>query len=65
MAKKTTEQSVTTKWEIRREDNACTQVWKYDKTKNKNGPVSVETIWKTWILDEWENARMNEGGRGE
>ncbi len=27
------------------------------KTKNKNGPVSVETIWKTWILDEWENKR--------
>lgn len=45
------------KWEMRCEDNACTQIFKYDKTKNKNGPVSVETIWKTWILDEWENKR--------
>ena len=43
------------KWEIRREDNACTQIWKYDSAKSKNGPVSVETIWKQWILDEWEN----------
>jgi hypothetical protein len=45
------------KWELVSEDNACKQIWKYDKTKNKNGPVSVETIWKTWILDEWENKR--------
>jgi hypothetical protein len=45
------------KWEVRREDNVCTQVWKYDSSKNKNGPVSVETIWKQWILDEWDNKR--------
>jgi hypothetical protein len=45
------------KYETRYEDNACTQIWKWDKSKNKNGPVSVETIWKTWILDEWENKR--------
>ena len=48
------------KWEIRREDTACTQIWKYDSSKNKNGPVSVETIWKQWILDEWENKRTND-----
>lgn len=51
------EKTVENKWELRREDNICTQIWKYDRTKNKNGPVSVETIWKTWILDEWENKR--------
>lgn len=45
------------KWEMRCEDNACVQIFKYDRTKNKNGPVSVETIWKQWILDEWENKR--------
>ena len=49
-----------TKFEIRREDNACTQIWKYDKTKNQRGPVSVETIWKQWILDEWENKRKDD-----
>lgn len=43
------------KFEIKREDNVCTQIWKWDKTKNKNGPISVETHWKQWILDEWEN----------
>lgn len=42
-------------FEIRREDNACTQIWKWDRKKNPNGPVSVETIWKQWILDEWQN----------
>lgn len=57
MGKKTTEQPEHKKWEIRREDNACTQIWKYDTAKNKNGPVSVETIWKRWILDEWENSQ--------
>ena len=48
------------KWEIRKEDNVCTQIWKYDKSKNPYGPVSVETIWKQWILDEWENKRTND-----
>lgn len=43
------------KFEITREDNACTQIWKWDKRINPNGPVSVETKWKQWILDEWEN----------
>ena len=57
MGKKITEPIGPKKWEIRREDNACTQIWKYDTSKNKNGPVSVETIWKQWILDEWENKR--------
>ena len=39
---------------FKREDNACTQTWTWDFTRNKNGPVSVETEWKQWILDEWE-----------
>jgi len=43
------------KFELRREDNVCTQIWKWDLSRNKRGPVSVETIWKQWILDEWEN----------
>jgi len=54
------QENLVTKWEIRREDNACTQIWKYDKAKNPYGPVSVETIWKQWILDEWENKRTND-----
>ena len=55
MASKSTNDTDFKTWEIRREDNACTQIWKYDTRKNKNGPASVETIWKQWILDEWEN----------
>jgi hypothetical protein len=55
MANKNLNDTEAKKWEIKREDNACTQIWKYDSSKNKNGPVSVETIWKQWILDEWEN----------
>lgn len=42
-------------FELRREDNACTQTFKWNKKINKSGPVSVETIWKQWILDEWQN----------
>ena len=44
-----------TKFELIREDNACKQIFKWDKRINPRGPVSVETIWKQWILDEWEN----------
>jgi|DEB3_MinimDraft_2_1074329.scaffolds.fasta_scaffold12322_1 hypothetical protein len=44
-----------TKFEIRREDNACTQIFKWDKRINPHGPISVETQWKQWILDTWEN----------
>jgi hypothetical protein len=49
-----------TKWEVRREDNACTQIIKWDTNVSKTGPVSIETIWKQWILDEWENKFVNE-----
>lgn len=44
-----------TKFELRREGNDCTQIFKWDLDKHKYGPISVETIWKQWILDEWEN----------
>lgn len=47
-----------TKFEMRREDNACVQIWKWDKNVNPNGPISVETQWKQWILDEWDNKRQ-------
>lgn len=47
-----------TKFEMRREDNACVQIWKWDKSINPNGPISVETQWKQWILDEWDNKRQ-------
>ena len=40
---------------MRSEDNACVQIWKWDLTLNKRGPISVETQWKQWIIDEWEN----------
>lgn len=46
---------VPVKWEIRFEDSACVQIFKFDRKRTKNGPVSVETTWKQWILDEWEN----------
>lgn len=48
-----------TVFEIKREDNACTQIFKWDLSKNKYGPVSVETQWKQWILDDWENKEKN------
>lgn len=44
-----------TKWEIRFEDETGSQVWKFDRKRNRNGPVSVDTVWKQWLLDEWEN----------
>lgn len=43
------------RFEMRSEDNACVQIWKWDLTVNKRGPISVETQWKQWIIDEWEN----------
>lgn len=46
-----------TKWEVRSEDDTAIQIWKYNTDKNKFGPVSVETIWKQWILDKWENKK--------
>jgi hypothetical protein len=45
---------------LKREDNACVQTWTWDFTRNKYGPVSVETEWKKWILDEWEDKRENQ-----
>lgn len=59
MGKKTIESTDTKKWELRREDNVCTQIWRYDTSKSKFGPVSVETIWKKWILDEMQD-RLDE-----
>ena len=46
-----------TKFELKREDHACTQIFKWDLNVNPYGPVSVETQWKQWILDEWDNKR--------
>jgi hypothetical protein len=60
MAKQITERP--TKWELRREDNVCTQIIKWDLNRSKRGPVSIETIWKQWILDEWENSLDEEEG---
>lgn len=51
MAKETN----TDQFELIREDNVCKQIFKWDKRINRYGPVSVETIWKQWILDEWKN----------
>lgn len=51
MAKETN----TDQFELIREDNVCKQIFKWDKLINRYGPVSVETIWKQWILDEWKN----------
>jgi hypothetical protein len=34
------------KFEIRREDEWSIDTWKYDLTKSKNGPISVEVEWK-------------------
>jgi hypothetical protein len=35
-----------TKWEVIYEDDESISIWKYDKTKTTNGPVSVEQKWK-------------------
>jgi hypothetical protein len=42
------------KFEYRFEDDECTQIWKYDLKKFPNGPISVETQWKTKYLKELE-----------
>lgn len=39
--------------EIQREDEACIQIWKWNKKINPYGPISVETKWKKWALDQW------------
>lgn len=66
MARKAVTEKVHKKWTTRHEDPICVQVWKYDTRINPNGPVSVETRWKDQdLLDQWENARIKEGGRGE
>jgi hypothetical protein len=44
-----------TKFEYTYEDDECISVWKYDKKKFPNGPISVEYKWKpAWA------ARMKE-----
>lgn len=35
-----------TKFEYTFEDEDCISIWKYDKTKFPNGPISVENKWK-------------------
>lgn len=34
------------KFEYTYEDDECISIWKYDKTKFLNGPISVEYKWK-------------------
>ena len=36
-----------TKFEYTYEDDDCISIWKYDKKKFPNGPISVEFKWKT------------------
>jgi hypothetical protein len=36
-----------TKFEYTYEDDECISIWKYDKKKFPNGPISVEFKWKT------------------
>lgn len=49
-----------TKFELVREDNTGKQTIKWDKKINPNGPISIETTWKQWILDEWEKKQQNQ-----
>lgn len=35
-----------TKWEVVYEDEESISIWKYDRTKTTNGPISVEYKWK-------------------
>ena len=44
-----------TKFEYTYEDDECISIWKYDKKKFPNGPISVEYKWKA----AWTN-RMKE-----
>jgi hypothetical protein len=39
------------KFEVIYEDEDCISIWKYDKKKFPNGPISVEYKWKS----EWTN----------
>ena len=44
-----------TKFEITyKDDDGTESVWKYDLKKFPNGPISVETQWKTKYLKELE-----------
>jgi len=42
------------KYELTFEDEQSISIWKYDKEKFKNGPVSVEYRWKAKYLKELE-----------
>lgn len=44
-------------WEVIFSDADCTQIWKYDKKKFANGPVSVETKWEPHIIKEWTKGK--------
>ena len=39
------------KYEYTFEDDECISIWKYDRNKFPNGPISVEYKWKP----EWTN----------
>ena len=52
------------KFEMHVEDNACVQIWKWNLDKNPRGPVSVETQWKSWIVNEWEE-KMDKNDKEE
>jgi hypothetical protein len=45
------------KWKVVYSDEVCDQVWHYDTEKFKNGPVLVETNWKSHILKEWKDGK--------
>ena len=45
------------KFEIAYSDEECDQIWKYDLDKYTNGPISVETKWKSHILKEWKEGK--------
>lgn len=47
----------THKFEITYSDEDCDQIWKYDLKKYANGPISVETKWKSHILKTWSDAK--------
>lgn len=45
------------KYELTFEDEQSVEIWKYDKTKFKNGPISVEIRWKASYLKEFEESK--------
>lgn len=46
------------KYDLIFEDEQAVSIWKYDKSKFKNGPISVEYKWKASYLKQFEDSKV-------